>query len=233
MITKDILDAPAPAPDLPSLSLLSGLDAATRAAFAADLQPISMQPGQVVVEQGDRSDDVYVVFSGRLLGVLLSTEGKEIAFAEIGPGQYFGEITALDGRERSITVSAATKSRLGVMRAVAFRRWMAREPRIAQNLALDLAERNRRLTERIFALVAHDVDKRVRALLSRLAQRAGQLKPGGVLSPAPTHHAMAAYVGANREAVSRVIARLAADGVIETGRRRIAFRDIDALLRGL
>jgi CRP-like cAMP-binding protein len=98
---------------------------------------------------------------------------------------------------------------------------------------LDLAERNRRLTERIFALVAHDVDKRVRALLSRLAQRAGQLKPGGVLSPAPTHHAMAAYVGANREAVSRVIARLAADGVIETGRRRIAFRDIDALLRGL
>ena len=233
MISKDIPGTPVPAGDLPSLSLLSGLDAATRAEFAADLQSILIQPGQIVVEQGDRSDDVYVVLSGRLLGLLLSAGGKEIAFAEIGPGQYFGELTALDGRERSITVSAATRSRLGVMRAVAFRGWMTREPRIAQNLAFELAERNRRLTERIFDLVVHDVDTRVRVLLSGLAQRAEQLKPGGVLSPAPTHHAMATYVGANREAVSRVIARLAADGVIETGRRKIAFRDIDALLKGL
>ena len=95
------------------------------------------------------------------------------------------------------------------------------------------AHRNRLMTERIFGLVVHNVDQRLRVLLSRLAQANGQLRRGGVLYPAPTHDALASYVGANREAVSRVLARLSAEGIIGTGRRRITFLDIEALLAGL
>lgn len=218
---------------LPSVSLLAGLDESTRTAFAESLHLILVRPGQIVVEQGEYTDDLYIVFGGRLLGLLLSADGKEVAFSEIGKGSYFGELAALDGHARSITVSALVESQLGLMRSAVFRGWMARDPRIAFNLATDLAKRNRVLTERIFGLVVHDVDKRVRVLLSRLAQSAGQLKPGGVLKPAPTHDAMATYVGANREAVSRAIARLTSPGMIAAGRREITFRNIDGLLKGL
>ncbi|TCN17294.1 Crp/Fnr family transcriptional regulator [Sinorhizobium americanum] len=218
---------------LGSVSLLAELNESTRAAFAKSLCLRTVKPGQIVVEQGERTDDLYIVFSGRLLGLLLSANGKEVAFTEIGRASYFGELAALDGQPRSITVSALSESQLGVMHASMFCGWIEREPRIGFNLARDLAKRNRTLTERIFGLVVHDVDKRVRVLLSRLAQSTGQLRPGGVLEPAPTHDAIATYVGANREAVSRVIARLSSDGMIEAGRRRIVFHNIDALLSGL
>lgn len=226
--------APRPvAAELVRASLLSGLDPAVLASVAREMTVMAVAPGQIVVAQGERTDDVYFVLSGQLLGLLLSDGGKEIGFTRIGAGRYFGEIAALDGRPRSITVSAAEDCRLGVMRAQTLLDLMRDQPVVAVNLARDLADRNRMLTERIFGLVVHDVDKRVRVQLSRLAQQSGQLKAGGVLNPAPSHDEIATFVGANREAVSRVLARLASEGIIETGRRRIGFNDIEALVAGL
>ena len=218
---------------LRALSLLAGLEPAVRARFLADLTLVWVTPGQMVIEQGEHSEDVWFVLEGALVGLLLSQAGREVAFTEIGPGSYFGELAALDGRPRSITVSAVQRSRLARLAGGGLRRWMAEEPVISRNLALDLADRNRRLTERIYGLVVHDVDTRVRSLLTRLAQSRAQLKPGGMLAPAPTHDAIATHVGANREAVSRVIARLTREGVIDARRQRIVLRDLPALLAGL
>lgn len=101
-----------------------------------------------------------------------------------------------------------------------------------RNLALDLASRNRLLTERVFGLVVHDAETRLRLYLSRLAQDQGQLRTGGVLEPAPTRDDMARYVGVNREAVSRMIARLTRAGVIDSARRRIVIRQPTQLVQG-
>ncbi|MCU0826888.1 MAG: Crp/Fnr family transcriptional regulator [Tabrizicola sp.] len=214
-------------------ALLSDLSPQAHADFRKELSWLAVRPGQVVIEQGERSDQVYFVSSGRLLGQLVSENGREIAFTEIRAGSHFGELAALDGQPRSITVSAIDEAHLGRVGGAAFQRWLRAEPALALALARDLAARNRRLTERIFGLVAHDVEKRVRAFLTRMAQGVGELKPGGVLRSAPSHDEIATFVGANREAVSRVIARLAAEGVIESGRRRIVIQSVDALLDGI
>ncbi len=215
---------------LSEMSLFVGLEAEVVGKFASDLSLSWVLPGQTVVEQGEKTDDVHFVLSGRLLGLLMSDQGREVTYTEIKAGHYFGELSALDGRPRSITVSAANKTQLGSMSATKFREWMAGQPEIAHNLTIDLAERNRQLTERVFELVVHDVDTRVRVMLSRLAQDHEQLKTGGVLEPSPTHDAIATYIGATREAVSRVMARLSAEGAIKTERRRITFLDLDLLL---
>lgn len=215
---------------LSAMSLFEGLEVETVHSFAKDLSLSWVSPGQTVVEQGEKTDDVHFVLSGRLLGLLMSAQGREVSYTEIKAGHYFGELSALDGRPRSITVSAANKTQLGTLPAAAFRKWMAREPQIAHNLTIDLAERNRRLTERVFELVVHDVDKRVRVMLSRMAQDNQQLKNGGVLEPSPTHDGIATYIGATREAVSRVMARLSSEGAIKTERRRITFLDLDMFL---
>jgi CRP-like cAMP-binding protein len=73
----------------------------------------------------------------------------------------------------------------------------------------------------------------VRLLLMRLAQEREQLKPGGEIKPAPTHEAMAAFVGANREAVSRVIARLGKGGVITAKRQKVTIENVAGLLEGI
>ena len=222
-----------PAPILGQIPLLSELDPETLTAFIDDLDHVQCDQGQAIVEQDDLTDEVYFVLSGRLIGILLSPNGKEVAFTAITSGHYFGELSALDGRPRSLTISATEETHLARMDSKQFLFWMTREPTIARNLAIDLAERNRTLTNRVFGLVIHDVDKRVRALLTQQAQSSQQLKTGGILDPSPTHDVIANYIGATREAVSRVMARLASTGVIKTERRRMTFLDVDALLEGL
>src|SRR5690349_25156073 len=84
--------------DLARISLFRGLEPETHARFATEVTALLVQPGEVVIEQGDLSTDVYLVLSGGLIGVLLSEAGKEIAFTEISAGSYFGELAALDSR---------------------------------------------------------------------------------------------------------------------------------------
>ncbi|NSX53642.1 Crp/Fnr family transcriptional regulator [Parasulfitobacter algicola] len=215
---------------IPDFSLFAGLDQELCDGLSDDVVVTSYKPGQIIIEEGELSRDIYLVLSGKLVGLLLSENGKEVSYTEITKGSYFGEISALDGRPRSITISAETDCKLGRISHAVFQKWMVAHPVILQNLAINLAQRNRALTERIYGLVVHDVEKRVCLYLSRLAQSKEQLFPGGVLQPAATHEAMAAFIGANREAVSRVIARLSRKGVIEASRKKIVFRDIRALL---
>jgi CRP-like cAMP-binding protein len=195
--------------------------------------PMRVLKGQTVIERGDTSTDVFCVLAGRLVGVLVSAQGKEVAFAEFRKSAHFGELAALDLGPRSLTVTAAEESLVGRISGSQFAEWTRLFPRIAQNLLTSLAARNRALNDRIFELVVHDVETRVRLLLVRLAIEADQLHAGGLLDPAPTHNEIAAHVGANREAVSRVLARLAKSGVIASGRKKIALARPDDLVAGL
>ncbi len=212
--------------------LLRGLGTKARAAMARDLEIQRCHQGEIVIAQGEDSHALYFVLAGELLGIMLSDSGKEVAFARFGPDSCFGEFSALDAGPRSLTVSAATACCLARLPCRHFRSWLQREPVIGHNLALELIARNRDLTNRFFELIVHDVDTRVRLLLSRLAQSQSQLIDGGVLDPAPTHELMAAHVGANREAVSRAISHLTRTGVISAQRRRVRIHDAAALLPG-
>lgn len=215
------------------MPLFDGVAADTLNAVAGSCQEITFDEGRIVVEQGAGTREFYMMLSGRAIGMMLTEAGRQVSFTEFGPSSFFGELAALDGSPRSITVSVTEPSRLARMTHTAFADWMTREPRILRNVAVELSRRNRALNERVVGLIVHDVEKRVRMLLVRLAQEREQLKPGGSIQPAPTHEAMAAFVGANREAVSRVIARLAKGGVISARRQKVTIEDLAALLDGL
>lgn len=232
MNQRPMIAAPRPNP-VAHFSLLAGLSPHELASFLSELRKVRVEAGQIVIIQNEWTNQVYFVFSGRLLGQLNSENGRGISFTQISAGNYFGELAALDDSPRSITVSAIEKSQLGVMSGRDFRRWLTRVPALPLALVSDLAVRNRQLTERIHGLVAHDVDKRVRSYLTRLALNSGALNVGGVLERSPSHEEIATFVGANREAVSRVISRLACEGILESGRRRIIIRNVDAMLAGI
>lgn len=226
-----MIAAPRPNP-VAHFSLLAGLSPHELASFLSELRKVRVVAGQIVIIQNDLTNQVF--FSGRLHGQLTSENGRGISFTQISAGNYFGELAALDDSPRSITVSAIEKSQLGVMSGRVFRRWLTRRvPALPLALVSDLAVRNRQLTERIHGLVAHDVDKRVRSYLARLALNSGAFNVGGVLERSPSNEEIVTFVGANREAVSRVISRLACEGILESGRRRIIIRNVDAMLAGI
>lgn len=215
---------------LAAMPLFAGVAPEALAAVAESCQEIVFDEGRIVVEQGEPSREFYMVLTGRAIGMMLTEAGRQVSFTEFGPSTFFGELAALDGSPRSITVSVTEPSRMARMTHTTFADWMTREPRILRNIAVELSRRNRALNERVVGLIVHDVEKRVRMLLVRLAQEREQLKPGGSIQPAPTHEAMAAFVGANREAVSRVIARLSKSGVITASRQKVTIKDLAGLL---
>jgi len=217
----------------PAMPLFDGVAPGALERIAADCDAQTFDEGRIVVEQGETSRDVFMMLSGRAIGMMLTEAGRQVSFTEFGPMAYFGELAALDGSPRSITVSVTEPSRIARLPHAAFANWLVREPRILRNIAVDLAARNRALNERIVGLIVHDVETRVRMLLMRLAQEREQLKPGGEIKPAPTHEAMAAFVGANREAVSRVIARLGKSGVITARRQKVTIENVVGLLEGI
>jgi putative ABC transport system ATP-binding protein len=69
-------------------------------------QRLEYEPGQVVFEQGDRSDLVYTVEDGEVEIVRQRADGTEEALAVLGPGRYFGELGPLFGLQRSATARA-------------------------------------------------------------------------------------------------------------------------------
>ncbi|MGJ8623351.1 MAG: Crp/Fnr family transcriptional regulator [Yoonia sp.] len=212
-------------------SLLVDLDRADLDAVAQNLDLIRVPRGKLIMMHGDRTNDTYFLLSGRVIGQVVAKNGREILFTEIAQGGYFGELAALDGAARSITISAHSDCILAKLSGPAFQALLHKHPQIGINLAKDLATRLRRMNDRVFGLVVHDIETRVRVRLMQMAQAQEQLVDGGVITAPPTHEVIAGFVGANREAVSRVIAKLNRAGVIAAKRKQILIKDTQALLQ--
>jgi CRP-like cAMP-binding protein len=93
-------------PVVDHLSSLGVFDGASRVALervAADLGAEEHQPGKVVIRQGDRPDDLYIVLDGTF-----DVYDGDRRINGVGPGEWFGEIGLLQQRARTASVVAAT-----------------------------------------------------------------------------------------------------------------------------
>jgi CRP-like cAMP-binding protein len=100
---------------------------------------------------------------------------------------------------------------------------------VRERLLQRLARSARELTERLLALGAQPVQRRIRVELLRLARVAGVDANRSRLDPAPTHSEVASRVGTAREQVTRELSRLARQGVLERAGRTLVLRDVAAL----
>jgi putative ABC transport system ATP-binding protein len=73
-------------------------------------QRFEFESGQVVFEQGDRSDLVYTIEDGEVEIVCHRADGTEELLAVLGPGRYFGELGPLFGLQRSATARAVKQA---------------------------------------------------------------------------------------------------------------------------
>ncbi|WP_316014111.1 Crp/Fnr family transcriptional regulator [Roseobacter sp. HKCCA0434] len=220
--------------DIPSrlrqVPLLSSLSDGSLDALAKRVDIVRPRRGELVVQHLDASDDFYLVLEGRVMAILISGRGREVALGEMGPGAYFGEIAAIGGGERSASVFARSAAMLARIPGRTLRALLQDEPELARLLLADMVERVRDLTQRSFELTALKLADRLRLYLVRKGLEHGVLESDGVLKPAPTHAEMAAHVGANREAVSRELSLMVQQELIETRRGSVTFLRPDVLL---
>jgi len=164
----------------------------------------------IIVSEGDETDSLYVILSGRARVYVSNAQGREVQLNTMGPGEYFGEVT-LDGGPRSASVMALDEVRCAVIKRTELLTLVEKEPHFALHMVRKLASRVRDLTENVRSLALMDVYGRVARLLLDLAeQREGRL----MIDEPLTHKDIASRVGASREMISRIFSDLTAGGYV-------------------
>jgi CRP/FNR family cyclic AMP-dependent transcriptional regulator len=164
----------------------------------------------ILINEGDTTDSLYIVLSGRVKVYASSDDGREVVLTEYGPGEYFGEL-AIDGEKRSASVKAIEACTCRVVQASEMRQFMADYPDFAWHLTRKLGHMVRRLTEQVRSLALQDVYGRMVRVLVEMSDAAGDER---VLRHKLTQQDLADRIGASREMVNRVMKELQAGGYI-------------------
>src|SRR5215470_16825316 len=110
----------------------------------------------VIVSEGDRSDSLYVILSGRVKVYLADEEGKEVVLNTQGPGEYFGEII-LDEGPRSASVMTLEPSKFSIVSREQFNEFLGQNHEVTLKLVRSLIHRVRELTKTVSNLALLDV----------------------------------------------------------------------------
>lgn len=184
------------------------------------LSTVRSFPGRtVILSEGDQTDSIYIILSGRVKFFLSDASGREIVLGTAGRGEYFGEMV-LDVGPRSASVLTLEASTFAVIPMREMRNVLATQPDFAMHLIIKLIRRARTLTENVRSLALMDVYGRVARLLLEVAvEQDGKW----IIAERLTQQEIGNRVGASREMIGRILKNLAADGhiLIEGGRIRI------------
>lgn len=198
-------------------------------ALQAAGNPLRARSGQLLVAEGARSDDVYIILSGKLRVTIYSADGREVIMRDLGLGEMFGDLSAVDNGRRSASILAVEESRLLILKGRDFRTQVFSTPAAAAWFATHLVHQVRMLTERVFELSTLNVRSRLHCQLLRLCALAGVSGNSATIEPSPTHEVLATMIGSHREAVTREISYLVTAGIVEQGRRRLVVTDLGKL----
>jgi CRP/FNR family transcriptional regulator, cyclic AMP receptor protein len=209
--------------DAHSASSHAGLDEHELRALSAHASLQAFGKNAVIINEGDQSESIFVISSGRVRVFLRGEDGKEVTLNVHGPGEYFGEMV-LDEGPRSASVIALEPARLFVIAKTEFRNFLAANPDFAMKLINRLMRRVRALTESVGNLALLDVYGRVARLLLEKAQaHDGRL----LITEKLTQQDIADRVGASREMISRIFKDLVAGGYISMEGKQITIaRDL-------
>jgi CRP/FNR family cyclic AMP-dependent transcriptional regulator len=177
----------------------------------------SFQKNTVVVNEGDRTDSLYVILAGKVKVFLADEDGNQVTLGTQGAGEYFGEMV-LDEGPRSASVMTLEPSRFAILSKHQFVAFLASQPGFTVRLLKKLIHRTRTLTENVRSLALLDVYGRVARLLLELAVEQDGKR---VISGKLTQQDIASRVGASREMVSLILKDLSAGGYISVSGKTI------------
>lgn len=171
--------------------------------------------------------DLGFLLSGRLQGVDTTVDGRSVGLFFVEPGDYFGELSVVDGMPASEYVIAVSKSRALFLEASVARQLIFDHSGIAQAVMTRLSQRVRQVTAQRTLLALSNPFQRLCVQLLLLA-RPSELKQA-VLEYAPTHQELAIMINSSRETVTRAFQTLILRQVIERQGDHLYLLDIQFL----
>ncbi len=216
--------------NLDRIELMSGLDPGAMRSLESHCHWHKFAAGQVIFDYGgNATHHIYFVIRGTIRIVNYSPSGREIAFANVREGSYFGELGALTDEPRSASVVAVTDCRLASLAPQVFEGLLLDNPALAIRVIRQLAEIIRRCDQRIMDLSTLSAVQRVHVDLLRRAKPDIVAPENWVVRPVPTQSDIASRASTTRETVSRAIHQLAVAGIVERKGKTLYVRNHERL----
>jgi uncharacterized membrane protein len=163
---------------LSTISLFEGLSRDDLKELAHALVERKFTAGQILFEQGDEGDAMYIVADGQLNIYLPGEASRRVSLKDIGVGEFFGELALFDDQPRSASVLAATDVVVLELGRATLSDYLARRPRAAmailRTMATRLRQTNALLSERAAKNVVAELEKNL-TWRDRLADRVAEM----------------------------------------------------------
>jgi len=207
------------------MSILSNLDLIRRVPLFAMLTPAQAESlaeavskrrfkrGEVLVEQGKKTNCLYIILSGRTRVVMTDNKGREVILATLKSGDYVGEMSLIDNEPHSATVIAEQQVDVLVLGRESFLGCLSENSALSFAVMRGLVQRLRKASQNISSLALVGVYGRVAKVLldSALVDETGGL----LIREKVSRQDIAKMVGASREMVSRVMKDFEDQGFIK------------------
>ncbi len=196
--------------------------------IASKMQKRSYRKNKMILMEEDEGDTFFILDTGSVKITRVSEDGREIILSILHEGDFFGEMTILDGEARSANVVSLEDTEVFILRRADFLKILEQYPRISVMLLQELASRLRKSDTLIESLSLGDVEERIGLTLLRIAEEKGTYKSGDVfIEELPYQQEIASMASTTRETVSRTLKQFESQGLIQKKGHHLTIHDYE------
>ena len=211
---------------LTGLTLFADLEAQQLEQIAQRVQRRTFALGVTLFHQDMPGTMMYMIETGSVRVISIGRTGQELTLNVLGPGEIFGELSILDGQQRSATAITLVPTVVWLLSQADLNEFMSKYPPVNQAMIQILVERVRATARRLEAMTFQDVLGRLAFELLSLAERSGQPYEQGIEITIPlTQVDLASMVGATRESVNKAVSVLRSKELINVDGTRWFLQD--------
>ncbi len=188
--------------------------------------------GNYIFLEDSEGEQCFFVAKGSVKVTRLSKDGREVILTMLNAGDFFGEMSLLDGESRSANVIALEETEVLTLNREDFLVVLHDYPTIAIQLVKEMAGRLRKSDRQIASLSLSDAEKRITMCIIRFADDQGVIKNGKVSIPkTPIQQVIAKMAGTSRQTVSRALSILEKENLIERNGRELIIVDYKKFIK--
>lgn len=189
---------------------------------------------EVILFEEDTTEYMYIILNGKIKVTQTTEDGKEILLAMHHSGEFFGEMSLIDGKTSPATVVAMEDSSVAIISRKEFFTLIRTQMKILDNLLLILCSRLRDAWEKIQLLNLKNASQRIKILFLMLSDRYGEKTDEGItLNIKLTHQEIAEMTGMTRETVTRMLDKWQKDGEIKVLKNKFIHLSSHFLTEGI
>lgn len=210
---------------LSNIDIFRDLSASELAEMDRQITMSSCEPGKIFYMPEDSGEVLFLLKKGRVQLYRISTNGKKLVVATLGPGAIFGEMSVVGQGMHNTFAESVDECLLCVMSRADVERLMKEKPQVAFRFVESLGDRVTYLEARLEEIAFKSIPARLASLLLRLSDE----QSGGDEVNGFTHQDLGEMLGTYRETITQTLNEFKAEGLIEISRKHIRLIERDNL----